>query len=170
MNANELLNYAYGNALGILGMVTSDLTQELTDWEPPGTANSVGSLYWHAVAYLDHVVHEWGTGQVPLGYRDGWREKVLLEPPDVPQGQPPVLQGVRVDLAALHEYAKAVQEAGQSWLGQLSEADLDAKIETGVGELSLGQMIELYVLWHINVHCGEIAALKGCQGVKGYPF
>jgi hypothetical protein len=31
-------------------------------------------------------------------------------------------------------------------------------------------MLAAYVIWHINVHCGEIAALKGLQGLAGYPW
>jgi len=34
----------------------------------------------------------------------------------------------------------------------------------------MGQLMETFVMWHINVHCGGISALKGCQGAKGYPF
>jgi hypothetical protein len=29
---------------------------------------------------------------------------------------------------------------------------------------------EFFIIWHINVHAGEIYALKGCQGLKGYPW
>jgi hypothetical protein len=43
-------------------------------------------------------------------------------------------------------------------------------LETPIGKLSVGQMLETFIAWHINAHCGEISALKGCLGVKGYPF
>jgi hypothetical protein len=171
MDLMDLIQYSFGTASGILGQVTADLTQEQTDWVPPGIANSIGSLYWHMNAYLDHAVHDWGMGKVPLSYKDGWRSKVLVgQAPELAQGEPPVIQDVKVDLSTLRDYAKVVQEAAQSWVSTLTPADLERKVETPVGELSLAQMIELYIIWHINIHCGEIAALKGCQGVLGYPF
>jgi hypothetical protein len=75
-----------------------------------------------------------------------------------------------VDLPALHDYAKAVAEALQGWLGSLAPEDLERTIKTPIGEYTLAQMIGLFIVWHIDAHCGEISALKGCQGVKGYPF
>jgi hypothetical protein len=39
-----------------------------------------------------------------------------------------------------------------------------------IGALNPDQMLEAYFVWHISVHCGEIPALKGCQGLKGYPW
>ena len=69
-----------------------------------------------------------------------------------------------------HEGAGAVWEKTQGWLSSLTPADLDIIRQTTVGELNQGQMFEIYIVWHVNVHCGEIAALKGCQGAKGYPF
>ena len=61
-------------------------------------------------------------------------------------------------------------EAIQTWLSSLTPEDLDRTLETPVGELNLGQMLETFVIWHINAHCGEVAALKGCLGAQGYPF
>ena len=52
----------------------------------------------------------------------------------------------------------------------LAPEELGRKINTPIGELNLAQTIDTFVIWHVNAHCGEIAALKGCQGAKGYPF
>lgn len=171
MDSIELIQFSIGNAFGILGQVAADLTQEQSDWAPPGIANSIGSLYWHINAYVDHAVNDWGLGQAPLSYTGGWRSKALVGPaPELEQGEPPVLQEVKVDLPTLHDYSKVVQDAAQSWAATLKPADLEIKVATPIGELSLAQMVEIYIIWHINAHCGEIAALKGCQGVQGYPF
>jgi hypothetical protein len=55
-------------------------------------------------------------------------------------------------------------------VASLTPEDLEGTMETPVGEFSVGQMLEIFVVWHVSAHCGEIAALKGCQGAKGYPF
>jgi len=80
------------------------------------------------------------------------------------------MRTIRVDVAALHAYTKAVAEAIQAWLASLAPEDLERELETPIGKLNVGQMLETFVIWHINAHCGEISALKGCQGFKGYPF
>ena len=80
------------------------------------------------------------------------------------------MRTIRVDLPVLHEYTKAVAGAAQGWLASVTPEDLERKIDTPIGELNLGQLLETFVIWHVNAHCGEISALKGCQGAKGYPF
>jgi hypothetical protein len=171
MNTVDLIQYSLGNAFGILGQVTADLSQEQADWTPPGCANPIGALYWHTLASVDQIVHAWGMGQAPLSQRADWQDKILVgAPPQEEPGRPPDMRGVRVDLPALHQYAQAVAQASQAWLAELTPEDLERELETPVGELNLGQMLEIFVIWHINAHCGEISALKGCQGAQGYPF
>jgi hypothetical protein len=171
MNTVELIQYSLRNAFGILGMVTADLTQEQADWTPPGVAVSIGALYWHAISGTDLAVHGWGMGQTPLSQKAGWQEKVLLASAlEEEKDHPAQMRDVRVNLPALQEYTQAVAEAAQDWLASLTPEDLERKIDTPIGELNLGQMLETFVIWHINAHCGEVAALKGCQGAKGYPF
>jgi hypothetical protein len=167
----ELLQFSLKNAFDILGAVTADLTQEQADWAPPGTANSIGATYWHIITSTDQIVFGWGMGQAPLAEISGWQEKVLLA--SAPEGEKDlaaIMRAARVDLPAMHDYSKAVAEAAKEWLATLRPDDLERKIETPLGELNLAQMLATFVLWHIDVHCGEIAALKGCQGARGYPF
>lgn len=173
MNTVELLQFSLGNAFAILGQVTADLTQEQADWQPPGIANPIGGMYWHALSSVDYIVYKWCLGQEPLSERDGWRERALtVSAPEPEHGGDYLayLRAIRVDLPTVHEYAQAVNGAVQGWLGTLTPEDLERKMETPVGELNLGQLLETFVIWHINAHCGEISALKGCQGAKGYPF
>ena len=173
MNTVELVQFSLGNAFGLLGGVTADLTQELADWQPPGIANPIGATYWHVVSSVDHIVYGWCLGQAPLSERDGWGERVLAVSAPEPEHGGDYLtyyRTIRVDLPTVHEYTQAVAEAVQGWLGTLKPEDLEHKMETPMGEQSLAQLLETFVIWHINAHCGEIAALKGCQGAKGYPF
>lgn len=173
MNTVEILQYSWGNAVGILGQVTADLTQEQADWQPPGIANPIGATYWHVLASVDHIIHKWCLDQSPISEQQGWQDRALtVSVPDPGPGgdYQAYMRALRVDLPTVHEYAQAVNAAVQGWLGSLIPADLEREMETPVGELSLGQLLETFIIWHINAHCGEIAALKGCQGAKGYPF
>ena len=173
MNTVELTQYALGNAFGILAQVVADLTQEQADWIPPGVANPIGASYWHAVSGADEVVYRWALGQEPLHQREGWQAKVLtvsVPEPENPEGYLTWMRTIRVALPALHEYAKATAAALHGWLCSLAPEDLERTINTPIGEYNLAQMLETFVVWHINAHCGEISALKGCLGARGYPF
>ena len=171
MNTVELIQYALGNAFGILEQVVGDLDQAQADWLPPGVANPIGALYWHTMSGADEIVHRWVLGQPALSQRDAWQDKVLVAAA-APGEEDPVAQmrAIRVDLPALHDYARATSQAVQGWVASLTPEDLDRSVDTPIGELNLAQVLETFVIWHINSHCGEISALKGCQGAKGYPF
>ena len=198
MDTVSLIQYALGLAFDLLEQVVSDLTQEQADWLPPGKANPIGALYWHTVAYCDQLVHEWcmppfrhitfeewvqakcakgdlGMGQAPLRQSAGWQEKVVLASPPETPGDPywdlrAAREGLRVDLPALHQYEQAAARAINSWVASLTPGELQRTLPTPVGELNLGPYLEFCIIWHINAHCGEISALKGCQGLQGYPW
>ena len=40
----------------------------------------------------------------------------------------------------------------------------------GLGQMTLGTLLNRMMLGHIDNMCGEIAVLKGLQGAKGYPI
>ncbi len=198
MYAIELIQRSLAFAFEILEHLVSDLTQEQADWMPPGNASPIGALYWHIVAYCDQLVHEWcmppfmhitlnewieakcakhelGMGQAPLRKSAGWQERVVIAcPPENPEDPywdlRAAREGLRVDLPALHDYARATAQALQSWVASLTPEDLARTIPTPIGDYDLGPYLEIFIIWHINAHCGEISALKGCQGLKGYPW
>lgn len=175
MNTVELIQYSLGFAFDLLEQLVTDLTQEQADWLPPGNANPISALYWHIISYVDTIVHDWGMGQAPLRQSAGWQEKVVIASPPVDPEDPmgdlrAIRVGLRVDLPVLHDYARATAQALLDWVASLTPEDLERTLETPIGKVNLGQMLEAFIIWHINVHCGEISGLKGCQGLKGYPW
>lgn len=173
METMELMQYSLKSAFDVLASVTGDLTQEQADWQPPGIANPIGATYWHVLSGTDQIVHRWCQGQAPLTETGSWEDKVLAV--SAPEPEPggdwlPYMQTIRVDLPAAHAYAQAVAESVGEYFASLTPDDLDRRIETPFQEYALGELLDLFVIWHLNAHCGEIAALKGCQGAKGYPF
>jgi uncharacterized damage-inducible protein DinB len=158
MNTVELLQYSLGAAFDILGQVTADLTQEQVDWRPPGKLSTIGAVYWHTLTYVDYFVRNYFIEGKPQ--------------PETADSRPAELwmQDVQRDLSELHAYAAQVQSTVQDWLSGLTPTDLERRMHTTVGELNVGQTLAVFIIWHINAHCGEIAALKGLQGLKGYPW
>jgi hypothetical protein len=158
MNTVDLVQFSLGAAFDVLGAVTADLTQEQADWRPPGKASSIGTIYAHILTYVGYFVQEYCI--------EGKRQ------PETVDSRPDELRmmDVQVDVSELHERAAEVRRTCQDWLSTLTPVDLERKRHTTTGEMNEGQMFELYVIWHINAHCGEISALKGCQGLQGYPW
>jgi len=173
MNTVDLLRHSLKSALDILGQVAGDLTQDQADWTPPGCANPIGAMYWHTISGADEVVYRWFEGRECLHERAGWRGRALRVDAPEPQGAEGWLEwmrAIRIDLPAMHEYAKAVAADLDAWLAAQSPADLDRVVHTPIGDYSVAVALDLFVIWHINAHCGEISALKGCLGARGYPF
>jgi hypothetical protein len=76
-----------------------------------------------------------------------------------------------MNLPAFREYAKAVYRATDACIATLSDADLERKIQTGfMGERTIAFIVSNVLAWHVAEHNGEIAALKGVQGLTGVPF
>jgi hypothetical protein len=173
MNAVELLQHSLDNAFGIFGQTTADLTQEQADWQPPGIANPIGAMIWHTISGADDVFYGWVLGQESLRQREGWADRCLtVSAPEPEHGGDwlAYMRAIRVDLAACQEYSEVVAEAIKAWLGSVAPEDLERVIKLPFGEYNVAQAFDLFIVWHVNAHCGEISALKGCQGAKGYPF
>ena len=71
------------------------------------------------------------------------------------------------------ELLKAAAEQRAATLGvlaNLSDADLDREIEVFGRKMSVGGALTGLLLGNTFAHTGEISALKGLHGAKGYPF
>ena len=80
---------------------------------------------------------------------------------------------VRLNLPEFREYQKAVFAATDAYTASLDESDLDRELDMtsmGMGTQNLGWAFGVLIIGHANNLAGEISALKGAQGLKGYPF
>lgn len=79
---------------------------------------------------------------------------------------------VRVDMAALRADAAAVWAATDAWIGSLDTAAVGEPVDMTpfMGTVPLATAVTIFVVGHANNHAGEIAALTGVHGVRGYPF
>lgn len=55
-------------------------------------------------------------------------------------------------------------------MASLAPEDLERTIDAPIGKLDLDQTLETSLTGHIDAHCGEISALRGCQILEGYPW
>lgn len=169
MNAIQVLSYSLAFSQQTLAEVMADVGEREAFWLPPGVANPIGALYLHTVYDVDAVVHRMFQDKPPLWDRERWSERLGVEV-DLDLSAE-WARRVRYDLAVAREYASAVFAAATAYVDGLSEADLDRFIESGMSaSTTLGQLLHSFVIWHVDAHTGEIAALKGALGLKGYAF
>jgi hypothetical protein len=173
-----LLRSIVGAARQVLDGTLADATQAQADFIPPGIANPLGATYAHVVVSEDMIVQGMFKNGAPL-FATTWAARTgLSEPMPMPGAETwadygPWTRRVKIDLAALRQYAAAVAEATDSFIASLSEDDLDKPLDLsgiGFGQLPLGTAIGLLVANHLGTETGEIAVLKGIQGARGYPF
>ena len=152
-------------------MVMADVTLAQAAWIPEGIANPIGATYAHMALETDAVIQQLVRGEAPL-FATTWAEKTGISAPQAAQ----TLQWgrtLKLDLPALREYAQAVYRNTEQVIAALSESDLDREVDLskmGRGMSSLNWVLHAYVIGHLHDTAGEISALKGLQGAKGYPF
>ncbi|MBI5292929.1 MAG: DinB family protein [Chloroflexi bacterium] len=155
----------------LLDMVTADLTPELAHWTPTGLANPIAALYAHAVVSEDSIAHILIAGGAPL-HAGAWAGKTGISDPQWSM-KLDWAHSVRLDLPQVMAYAMAVHVAAMGIVTALKPQDLDAERDlssAGLGTRSVGWIVGALLVGHLHNMAGEISALKGVQGARGYPF
>ncbi|MDQ6877492.1 MAG: hypothetical protein M3082_07295, partial [Candidatus Dormibacteraeota bacterium] len=80
---------------------------------------------------------------------------------------------VKVDLVPCRQYAQAVWASAAEFINGADETVLAKDVDmnfVGAGNMSVAVVFSVFVTGHLNNLCGEISAIKGANGLKGYPF
>lgn len=153
---------------GTIADVTADQANEV----PAGVAHPIGELAAHILHSEDGMINMVVRGQQMIWERDGWAAKLGI--PVLMMQDAATARSVRCDPQQLQEYAQTVYASTDSFLDSLTPEDLDTKevdmTEDGFGIMKLGDFLTQALLGNNYAHTGEISALKGILGKKGYPF
>lgn len=169
MEAKELLRAQFKTMHQFLDMTIADCSPEVLEKKDSAwTINKVGSLYAHVVLAEDMMLSGMGTGGEPVLKTGGWAEKLGIS--DASPRQDEHLADLTIDLAAFREYAKAVSAATDDFLANATDEQLNKEVESPMGKQPFITFFANIGLTHVAGHWGEIAALKGVQGLKGLPF
>ena len=169
MNGVEAVKRAVGHSHGWFEGTIADLTQEQADFMPPGMAHPIGELVAHVLQSEDFIINGMLQGQPSVWERDGWEAKLGI--PNVVMHTQETARGFKGDVQALRPYQEAVFASTQVYLDSLTEADLDREVEgMGEGPTTVVDAITNALVGNNLAHTGEISALKGVQGAKGYAF
>jgi hypothetical protein len=148
----------------------STVTAEQANWWPPGTANSIGTTYFHVVINTDVEINRLIKHCEPLveGRCDG---NVGQGVPYDPDRFTRWVRHVAVDWDIVREYGRAVHVAFIDSLAELTNEQLELPVDMTRAGLGMWQGRDLYELHgckHPYIHGGEIAVLKGLQGSSGW--
>ena len=174
MDAIELIRYETRRTWQWLAMTVSDITEEQANWQPPGVANSIAATWAHTVFAADEDFNQiYGGGRMFL--RSSWADRSELSELPPAEGEWDWFQWggrMRMDVGAFRRYAAAVWESIEGSLDGVTYDDLRRDFDMTLWGLGMWKGFDIFSLHmhHARIHGGEIACLKGIQGLKGLPF
>jgi hypothetical protein len=169
-SAVELLRTQYKEAAQWLDGTMEGVTEEVATWSPPSDLVSpISGQVAHAVVGLDFFLLNMVGGRDPLIATEFAGKGVISEPPPTDGEWVEWGNRVQVDGAAMHDYAEAVFAAIDDLLAGMEDGDLEREVDYGFGTYSAAWGFNIMLLNTFS-HTGEIAVLKGLQGLKGYPM
>jgi hypothetical protein len=150
------------------------VTPEQAHWQPPGgRVAPIGAQYAHHIIALDFLFLGFVRRQTPLAL-SSFAGKTGFDKPYPMEGDwIEWAHTVQVDLDVLRQYAQAAYAALDEQLATLGDDDLATAIDmtpVGLGQQTLGSFLMALLVLNAAAHTGEISAVKGLQGLQGYPF
>ena len=170
MEVNDLLRQQFKECNEWLGATMQGVTKDQAHWKPAGTANPLGASYVHILLTQDIVANEAIKAGARM-YTTTWANKVgvsELPPAEEVTAWAQWARLVKVDLEALAAYGQAVQTSVDQLLTALTETELGRTVVTPFGSSTVQSLVSRAIIGHTYSHTGEIASVKGLQGVKGY--
>lgn len=171
MEAIDVVRASLADAHWLLEATIEGLTPEQVHWAPPGTANTIGATYAHVIGSEDAFVQGTLRGVALLGESD-WAGRDGISPPIPRAGSDWFAwsRRVEVELPVARRYGAAVYAATDAYLATVTSDQLGRVPDVPVpGGQTLAWLIHNLLTLHAGIHSGEIAVLKGLQGLTGYP-
>jgi hypothetical protein len=169
MRAQDLIRAQFKQAHSVVEGVIEDCSPETLTKVVDGNVGSLSAIYAHSVFDEDGWIAG-ASGGTTVWESDGWSAKLGLQMPGPMQTEEWARSGPDYNHTAFREYAQAVYAQTDEFVAGLSDDALDAEVDSPFGKVSQGINVGSLALWHTMSHQGEMAAIKGVQGLKGLPF
>lgn len=127
-------------------------------------SNTISAVLAHVVGGEDYFINMAIQGKPRRWESEGWGARLGITSQ---LGRDWAIQ--ISDLAAFREYITAVRASTDAYLETVTPEELDRKVMVFGNERPVANVLAL-IATHSGGHAGEIATLKGVQGVKGLPF
>ena len=165
MDALTLLRQQAETANNLMTQVFANVTAEQALWQLAGaTTNPIAATFLHVYHSEDRMVHRNLGGRPTIFDQGGWQERLGYDPAS------PWTSSARPDLDAYRAYAAEVSAVTRAYLSGLDPDALTREVDTPRGPQPLANRLSILLVAHKLTHLGEISALLGCQGAKGFPF
>jgi hypothetical protein len=169
MDIKTYLKQQMANAHRQVEAVMKDTTEEQFNWLPPGTINPISVILIHVLAGEDYFIQTILQGKSRCWEAEGWGSKIGIPKPPEPGSSWDEFKTIRILKAPVLRYGQAIQAATDAYLDKLTAGELDRQV-TFAGRVVPAAEVLMILVVHIASHAGEIAAVKGMQGIKGLPF
>ena len=169
MNTFELIKQMMQGMRSQVNMTMKDVTFDQFNWASPGTCNTISATFIHMTASEDYFVQDVLQGKPHVWDAGNWCEKTWVKKtPGIGENWDEFKRST-LPLVPFFEYQKAVWAATDAYIAGLTTQELERKVKFAGGTRTVGDMLVLAAAQEL-AHSGEIAALKGAQGVKGLPI
>ena len=172
--SSKILTEQLQGSHGLLNMTMQGVTPEVASFTPPGLANSITDTYVHIIVSEDWLIHVLLQNKQPL-YASELKNKIGVEAFTHPADNafPAWTKGAKIHMEELKEYADKIFAMSEEYIKNLTDEDLQKEADLsafGMGKSTVGFVIASIITSNMNLHTGEISAIKGIQGLKGYPM
>jgi hypothetical protein len=171
MDSVGAVKTAFGGAHMWFDGTVGDITATQANEQPPGCVHTIGYLMAHILHCEDGLLSMFVMGTPPIWEAEGLEARTGL--PMIMDFPGETAPRTVCDPELLRDYGKRVFARTDECLANLTPAALAADVDlsgAGMGSMPLGQFLLTMLLGNTYAHTGEISALKGIGGAKGYPF
>lgn len=148
--------------------VVNDITDEQFNWPPPGTINPISAIFVHMLNAEDYFINCVLQGRSPCWVEQEWGQKTGVQTPPGWGRSWEEFRTVKIPVPPVLAYQQVVRVATDTYLADLTAEELERRVEFAGDELLVAEVLTLLVV-HSASHAGEIAAVKGMQGLRGLP-
>ena len=164
MEIKEYLQKQVADAHGLLDAAITDTSNAMANTKTGGEhTNIIATVYAHVIGREDYFVQT-TIQDKPSLWESGWAERLSINAQLARNWTFAI-----PDLSAFRAYAQAVHAATDAYLKSATPEELDLIVQVFGSERPVANVL-MTIVTHASGHAGEIATLKGMQGVKGLPF
>jgi DinB superfamily len=169
MDAKTYIQQQMANVRRHVDAVVKDTTDEQFNWLPPGTINPISAILVHVLAGEDYFIQTVLQGKPRCWEAEGWGRKIGIQAPPEPGRGWDEFKTIKISVAPVLAYEQSIRVATDIYLADFSVEELNRQVNFAGNVLPAAEVLMTLVV-HIASHAGEIAAVKGMQGIKGLPF
>jgi uncharacterized damage-inducible protein DinB len=169
MDVKTYIQQQMANVHRQIDVVMKDISDEQFNWPPQGTISPISAILIHIATGEDYFIQSVIQGKLPCWQVEEWGGKIGVPAPPSQGGNWDAFKSAKIRVAPVLAYGQAIRDATNSYLHNLTEEDLERRVNFAGQDLSVAEVLMTLIV-HSASHAGEIAAVKGMQGIKGLPY